>query len=344
MHSRCLLSVFVLPLMGAHASSQAVDPQDAILSVERIWDRAPHSAFTDLVEHEGRLWCSFREGSGHVPGTDGLARVIVSDDGMNWASAALLDTPGVDLRDPKLCSLPDGRLMLVLGGSVYDGSTLLRRDPHVAFLEPGAQRFSAPEIALIDERVRGDRDWLWRVSSFAGAGWGVVYQPVAEAWGLHLVRTQDGRHYEHVTSFELEGMPNEVSLALGQDGRMVAVVRREGANTHALIGAARAPFTDWRFHDLGERVGGPHLVQLEGGAWIVGGRRYASAGARMQLARVDPDTGAFEHLLDLPSGGDTSYPGFVLRADELLVSYYSSHEGKASIYLARVRTDALAGE
>jgi len=36
----------------------------------------------------------------------------------------------------------------------------------------------------------------------------------------------------------------------------------------------------------------------------------------------------------LPSGGDTSYPGLLWHEERLWVSYYSSHEGKTSIYLA----------
>ena len=35
-------------------------------------------------------------------------------------------------------------------------------------------------------------------------------------------------------------------------------------------------------------------------------------------------------------GGDTSYAGLVWREDLLWISYYSSHEGKTSIYLAKV--------
>ena len=36
-----------------------------LISVARIWDRAPHSAFTDLLRHRGRWWCTFREGPDH---------------------------------------------------------------------------------------------------------------------------------------------------------------------------------------------------------------------------------------------------------------------------------------
>ncbi|MEJ7592590.1 MAG: hypothetical protein WKF77_13640 [Planctomycetaceae bacterium] len=41
--------------------------------------------------------------------------------------------------------------------------------------------------------------------------------------------------------------------------------------------------------------------------------------------------------LELPSGGDTSYAGMVLHDGLLWVSYYSSHEEKTCIYLAKVK-------
>lgn len=41
-------------------------------------------------------------------------------------------------------------------------------------------------------------------------------------------------------------------------------------------------------------------------------------------------------MLKLPSGGDSSYPGMVMHNGLLWMSYYSSHEGKTSIYLAKI--------
>ena len=52
------------------------------------------------------------------------------------------------------------------------------------------------------------------------------------------------------------------------------------------------------------------------------------------LARMTPDS--YTPVLTLPSGGDCSYPGLVWHGGLLWMSYYSSHEGKSSIYLARV--------
>ena len=40
--------------------------------------------------------------------------------------------------------------------------------------------------------------------------------------------------------------------------------------------------------------------------------------------------------LQLPSGGDTSYAGLVEHDELIWVSYYSSHEDKTAIYLAKV--------
>ena len=72
------------------ASAQNAPEQDAIISVERIWGRAQHNAFTSLIEYNNKLYCAFREGSAHVYGINGSIRVIASDDGQNWYSVAHL--------------------------------------------------------------------------------------------------------------------------------------------------------------------------------------------------------------------------------------------------------------
>jgi len=50
----------------------------------------------------------------------------------------------------------------------------------------------------------------------------------------------------------------------------------------------------------------------------------------------NPTSGALDEFMTLPSGGDTSYPGMTWRDNKLWVSYYSSHEGKPSIYVSQV--------
>jgi hypothetical protein len=54
---------------------------------------------------------------------------------------------------------------------------------------------------------------------------------------------------------------------------------------------------------------------------------------------INPYTGILTEALALPSGGDTSYAGMVIKDGILWVSYYSSHEGKTSVYLATVKVE-----
>ena len=67
-----------------------------------------------------RVWAE--GGSLYVPKAhegDGKIRVLVSEDGERWTSLCLLAKKDVDLRDAKLSVTPDGRLMVLMGGSYY---------------------------------------------------------------------------------------------------------------------------------------------------------------------------------------------------------------------------------
>jgi hypothetical protein len=315
------------------------------VAIEKIWDQGRHNAFTDLTRFRGNFYCTFREGSGHVPGahgTDGTVRVIASDDGSRWESVALLEDEGVDLRDPKLSITPDGRLMVVMGGSYYDGTRLLKRHPRVAFSKPNGTGFGDPLPVRIDPRVSNDRDWLWRVTWHEGKAYGVVYQYSSgnAEWGLHLVRSDDGVEYEWMHTFELTGRPNESTVRFMPDGEMIIVVRREGGNTHGQVGHSRPTYREWTWNELPMRLGGPNFCRLPDGTLILGTRNYQPKVTTV-LGRLTKH-GGFTRLLEFPSAGDTSYPGLLVHKDELWVSYYSSHEGRTSIYLAKIPLSVLS--
>ena len=91
-----------------------------LIEARRIWDQAPHNAFTDLARFQNRWFCAFREGKNHVS-PDGALRVITSPDGEKWESAALIASPDSDLRDAKITLMPDGRLMLCGAEARLDG-------------------------------------------------------------------------------------------------------------------------------------------------------------------------------------------------------------------------------
>lgn len=335
--------IFLIPLLtmtGVVNGSRQTPEQRHIVSIERIWDRAPHNAFTDLIEYRGSLYCAFREGSGHVPGRegyDGSIRIIRSDDGANWRSAALLTEDSIDLRDPKLSIAPDGRLMVLMGGSEYHGAELKGYTSRVSFLNRAG--FSAPEAIKLDSAIRTGKDWLWRVTWHSGRGYGVVYQPAADPNEtlIQLVATRDGVRYDLVTPLGISGRPNETTLRFMPDGEMIAWVRREGGNQNGVIGFSRPPYREWKWKEQTMRLGGPNFIRLPGGELIGATRAHRPDNRRVtMIVRLDRE-GGIEPLVALPSGGDTSYPGMVLRNGKLLVSYYSSHEGRTAIYMAVIR-------
>jgi hypothetical protein len=104
-----------------------------------------------------------------------------------------------------------------------------------------------------------------------------------------------------------------------------------------MLGVSRPPYREWHWHDLGIFFGGPNFIHIPSGHWIAAGRVVGADGPKTELAWLDVEKYSLTPFLRLPSGGDTSYPGLVWQDGILWVSYYSSHEGKANIYLAKVR-------
>jgi hypothetical protein len=299
----------------------------SIVDVSRIWDQGAHNAFTDLIRWRHHWYCTFRESDDHVGG-DGQVRVLISADAASWESAALIAEAGIDLRDPKLSITPDDRLMIVANGTVYEGERWLGRQPRVMF-SPDGGAWSAPQ------RVQAEGDWLWSLTWHEGRAYGVTYRTPPGEWTTTLVSSADGHTFEEITTFAVSGWPNEAAVRFMPGGEMVALLRRDAGNYRALVGRAEPPYSTWAWRETRHRIGGPNFIRLPGGELWAGGRSHHADGIRTVIGRLNLD-GSLEPALALPSGGDTGYPGLVWHDDLLWVSYYASHEGKASIYLARI--------
>ena len=229
-----------------------------------------------------------------------------SSDATRWESIALVREEGIDLRDPKLTVTPDDRLMIVAGGSVYDGMTLVGRQPRVAFSKDGRE-WTPPR------RVLSEGEWLWRVTWHEGRCYGVTYNasmrgtdearaaaasgtapPGPADWKLKLVASHDGLEYDVITHLDVPGHPNETTLRFLRGGEMIALVRREGGNRFGWIGSSRAPYTDWSWKETTHRLGGPNFIVLPDGTLWAAGRSYPG-GAKTVLARMKPQGTTLPH-------------------------------------------------
>jgi hypothetical protein len=328
--------VMVLILIGSSCSLATVPVSAEVLDVQKIWDKAPHNAFTDLVRWKNTFYCAFREGRGHVS-TDGKIRILESKEADRWESSALISMSGYDLRDAHLSVTPDGRLMLIGGAAPRKkDKQSAPTGTFVSFSNDGKQ-WTEPQIVVEPGR------WLWCVTWHEGKAYGVSYRAGQGENYLELLVSSDGIHFEsHVKRLFDQGRPSEVTLRFGTDGTCYALVRRDRSgneSSSAILGISKPSYTQWQWKDFGSEFngfGGPNFIHIPDGHWIATGRMHPG-GAHTALTYLNIEKGTMTKLAKLPSGGDTSYPGLVWYNDTLYVSYYSSHEGKTSIYLAKVK-------
>ncbi len=331
MHRVTKLAVLCCLLSAASIffSSKAAQRSEGaeLVEVRKIWDRAPHNAFTDLVRFKDQWYCVFREALAHVS-PDGVLRIITSSDGSAWTSAAVLSSSVADLGDPTFSVTPDGRLM------VHGDVALYRfwgfRYQTFAWFSSDGRNWSEP-IKVGEPDV-----WLWRITWWRGIGYGIGYSTVTQKF-LRLYTSRDGVKFETlVANLFDEHYPNESSLLFLDNDTALCLVRRDGILTTAQLGSARPPYRAWSWKDLKVTVGSPNMIRLPDGRIVAAVRFYNRL--RTSLCWVDVEAGRLSEFLVLPSGGvDTGYAGMVFHNGLLWVSYYSQHEGKTSVYLAKVR-------
>ena len=320
--------------------------QEQGFTVKKIWDKAPHNAFTDLIRFEGKFYCTFREANFHVIKTTadcGKIRVLISKDGEDWNSFALIEKKGYDLRDPSMSITPEGKLMLLMAGSLYDGVKIASVNCQVSFFDQTMNSFSVPKPVKYDKKVNSDLNWLWRITWFKGKAYGVVYQ-LDKGTGqsiIYLVESKDGINYSLVTPLEVEGSPNETAINISPEGKLALLVRREGESEDGMYGESSFPFKKWNWVHTGFKLGGPKFIFAPGGEMLIGTRTFSKKGEWLTGLLVSDSTGKFRQIYEFPSKGDCSYPGMLIFNDILYFSYYSSHQGKPSIYLAQISGSRL---
>jgi hypothetical protein len=322
-------AAFLAITFAMSIASQAAEPK--LLSVKKIWDRAPHNAFTDLIRYHGEWFCVFREGTKHVA-PDGSLRVLTSKDGETWTSAALITNATADLRDAKIVITPDDRLMLNGAGALHQPAAATHQT--MAWFSKDGRDWSAP-VNIGEPNV-----WLWRVTWHEGTAYGVGYSTAREKFA-RLYRSRDGKSFMPLVPLLFtNGFPNESTLLFQPDDTALCLLRRDNysgeKNASGQLGVATPPYTDWKWKDLGVKIGGPNFIRLPDGRFVAAVRLYDGK-VRTSLAWIDPEAGTLKEFLKLSSGGDCSYAGLVWHEGLLWVSYYSSHEGKTAIYLAKVK-------
>lgn len=295
-----------------------------LLWVQRAWKAGKHNAFTDLCAFNGRYYLVFRQASSHHS-KDGQLRIMTSVQGQKWRTVALIQNPAADLRDGKLTVSPAGQLQLLAAAAFHDKTA--RAYQSYLWLSWDGKHWSEPEA------IGEANYWVWRLSWQQQSAYAVAYKCGADRHIRLYQQCQGGSFEVLAPRIYDQGYANEAALLFDRAGTAWCLLRKDP--DQGQLGYASPPYKQWRWLDIGCRIGGPAAVFTESGQLLAVVRLYDEK-VRTSLVELDLQTGLLTPLLDLPSGGDTSYAGLVLKHNRLLISYYSSHQGRSSIYTALV--------
>ena len=303
------------------------------------WDAVTdglHNSNTDLIHHRGQFLLVHAASPYHMGSSDCRLVVRRSTDARRWEKLAELRMPGEDIRDPKfaviagklfLYALPNRGFYAVPYGTVYSTS------------ETGEQWSPFERVVLEGIEPEG---WLfWRPKTRDQRTW---YVPAY--WNRHgrsiLLQSQDGVRWKRVSEIWFGEGNDETDIEWLPDGRLLATARLEvtpdrllgNRDASTLIATAAPPYERWSYHKSRvTRLDGPALFAYDGRVYAVARYQAGPRGAltrlggsfsrkRTSLFLVEPER--LVRLSDLPSAGDTSYAGVVLKDDSLFASYYTS--------------------
>jgi len=319
-------------------------------SVHRLFDDGNHNAFTDLCKFRGYLYLTFRNcPDGHMLFTSSRIIVMRSADGAVWEQVYAFSVPGRDVRDPHFLVF-NGKLFVYSGTWwVLDPHDPVKRDinDHLGYCAWSADGLAWHGPILLNG-THGH--YIWRAAAHNSVAYlngrrhrdfAVVSDPIErdelmESW---LLSSQDGLNWTPLGLMQ-PSYGDETAFLLEEDGSCLAVARSM-AGRPAQVCRSRPPYTTWSQTDLDRYIGGPLLAKW-GARYLVGGRKMVDRNRPVTTLYWLKDD-ALHEIMELPSGGDNSYPGFVeLSPTRGLLSYYSSHEGSgtslapSSIYLAEL--------
>lgn len=339
-----LFLICCLGLLGCSSGLHTNTPtagEDSLelISVEKVWDRAAHNGFTGLARFKGHWYISFREGDTHGVDLTGSIRIIRMDPGGAWRSVGLIEDDSADLREGHLSVNHADDEMLLLGTRAYPGDAEVTHRSFAVSTKDGQQ--------WSQMRDAGEPNfWLSMVESHE-TGFYTFGNNTQSRSHLRLYHSKDGHAWAiHAADLGLREYPNAASIVFADHGSAYCLLRRDRGDMHAKLGKAQPPFTQWRWHDLGIRIGAPAMVELPDGRLLASMRLYPEgstieSGWEVWLGWVDPVRGTLTPTLQLPAGGDCGNPSMIVEGDTLWMSYYSSHEGKSSIYLAKINISGM---
>ncbi|WP_299461445.1 hypothetical protein [uncultured Gimesia sp.] len=327
------------------AGENAALPEVEVTNVRKVFDNGEHNAFTDMIEFQGKYYLTFRTcPGGHMLFPTSRILVLQSDDTKTWKQVEEFSVPKRDVRDPHFLIFKDK--LFIYTGTWYCGDSAPKTrtiNEHLGYAVWTADGTNWSKPIML-EGTYGH--YIWRAAAYGDKAYLCgrrIHHFEKDDQGRELIETailesDDGLVWKTASLFN-EKQGDETAFLFEKNGDLLAI-GRSGSNP-AWVMRSHPPFEKWDRKQLDRYIGGPLLAKW-GKHYLVGGRQRKDGKYVTSLYWFQDDQ--LHEFASLPSGGDNSYPGFLLlEPDHGLISYYSSHEkdeqGKpiTAIYMADLK-------
>lgn len=320
-------------IANKESESPSEEPNLSNIDINKVYgDGTMYCAFTSLVKRDDVYYIAFREGKTHVADGDyGIIKILSSTDGGKWDEYQSLSLDKIDLRDPNLSVMPDGRLVLLCGARIQsdDGNYVTR----TYCAEEKEEGFDNPQPVNLPQEINWEKcSWVWRLTWHNGLGYGVCYGNEKPA----LLKTKDGVNYELINYLSIPGQPSECRVRFKDDGTAILLARRENKG---YIGISKTPYINWDWKEINTYIAGQDFL-IDDNRLVLATRMTQNIGS-WTVIWFGNESGNFSWCYLLPYGCntniDTAYAGIIDEKNEYWVSYYAIDNGKKpSVFLAKI--------
>lgn len=302
--------------VSASERKQLVKPS----GIQRVIADGTHNAFTAMVRWHKAYWLSFRSASSHGS-LDGDLVVLRSTNAEQWHEVQRFDILPDD-RDPQFLATPD-RLFLY-DPARHDGSLTSL----VTYTDNG-KTWSPPQQVYHENFI------IWKPVARAGRFFASAHISSSNGHerAVHLIASNDGLNWEKISEIRSGNWESETTIHFTEDEKIVGFLRQIKESSPSAILESLPPYTNWSERKLDLHLSGHAVYTFDGVTYLFS--RIRDRGRRGTIVYLY-ESGELLPYCEIPSGGDCSYPAAVRLGAEMLVSYYSSHEGSTNIYTCRV--------
>jgi len=310
-------------------NTAAVDPSLGMESWVAVGD-GMHNSNTDLIYWKNHFYLIHARSPWHFASKKCRLVLRRSADARTWEKVATFGVAGQDIRDPKFAAIGERLCLYVLKNVAWNP------EPYTTAVSTTTD--GVTWSALKDVEPTG---WLfWRPKTRDGITW---YVPAY--WWEHgksaLLKSADGQAWERVSMIHEGDRNDETAIEFLPDGRIICTARLEVSDSvfgdkdaATLIAAAKPPYTHWTsINSRVTRLDGPRLFSYRRTVYAVGRcnpgkpgpfKWFGSILGKKRTALYEVREKRLVHISDLPSCGDTSYAGVVVRGDDVYISYYTN--------------------